>query len=65
MTKRAVEYEIERVRLGRHLSRSAVRQLLTDQAEYGGWELTRLRRYRDGTRDIWIRRKIIRVPASV
>ncbi len=65
MTKRAVEYEIEKVRLGRHLSRSAVRQLLTDQAEYGGWELTRLRRYRDGTRDIWIRRKIIRVPASV
>ncbi|GAA1823375.1 DUF5703 family protein [Microlunatus capsulatus] len=65
MTKRGVEYEIEKVRLGRHLSRGAVRQLLTDQAEYGGWELTRLRRYRDGTRDIWIRRKIIRQPAQV
>ena len=64
MTKRAVEYEVEKVRLGRHLSRSAVRQLLTDQAEYGGWELTRLRRYRDGTRDVWIRRKIIRQPAQ-
>ena len=61
MRTSTVEYEIERVRLGRHLSRSAVRQLLTDQAEYGGWELTRLRRYRDGTRDVWIRRKIIRV----
>lgn len=57
---RGVEYEVERVRLGRHLSRNAVRQLLTDHAEYGGWELTRLRRYRDGTRDVWIRRKIIR-----
>ena len=64
MTKRAVEYETEKVRLGPHLSRGAVRQLLTDQAEYGGWELTRLRRYRDGSRDVWIRRKIIRVPAS-
>ena len=42
-----------------------MRQLLTDQAEYGGWELTRLRRYSDGTRDVWIRRKIIRVPASL
>ncbi len=65
MGTRHVEYEIERVRLGRHLSRNAVRQLLTDQAEYGGWELTRLRRYSDGTRDVWIRRKIIRVPASL
>jgi hypothetical protein len=65
MRSRAVEYEVERVRLGRHLSRNAVHQLLTDQAEYGGWELTRLRRYRDGTRDVWIRRKIIRVHATV
>ena len=39
-----VEYEVELVRLGRHLSRHAVRQLLTEHAEYGGWELTRLRR---------------------
>jgi hypothetical protein len=65
MRTRSVEYEIERVRLGRHVSRGAVRQLLTEQAEYGGWELTRLRRYSDGTRDVWIRRKIIRVVASV
>ncbi len=65
MSGRGVEYEIERVRLGRHLSRNAVRQLLTDHAEYGGWELARLRRYRDGTRDVWIRRKIIRVAATV
>lgn len=63
MTVRRVEYQVERVRLGRHLSRNAVRQLLTDHAEYGGWELARLRRYRDGSRDAWIRRKIIRVPA--
>jgi Family of unknown function (DUF5703) len=62
MTMRRVEYEVERVRLGRHLSRNAVRQFLTDHAEYGGWELARLRRYRDGSRDAWIRRKIIRFP---
>jgi hypothetical protein len=65
MSSRAVEYEVERVRLGPHLSRNAVRQILTDHAEYGGWELARLRRYRDGTRDVWIRRKIIRVTATV
>jgi hypothetical protein len=62
---RNVEYVIERVRVGRHVSRTAVRQLLTEHAEYGGWELTRLRRYRDGTRDIWIRRRIIRVTPSI
>ncbi len=61
MVKPHVEYEIERMRLDRSLSRNAVRQLLTEQAEYGGWELARLRRYRDGTRDVWVRRKIIRV----
>ena len=64
-SSRAVEYEIERVRIGHHVPRNAVRQLLTEQAEYGGWELTRLRRYRDGSRDVWIRRKIIRVPATL
>jgi uncharacterized protein YgbK (DUF1537 family) len=38
-----------------------LRRVLTEHAEYGGWELARLRRYRDGTRDAWIRRKIIRM----
>ena len=56
-----VEYEIEQVRIPHSWSRNAVRRLLTDRAEYGGWELMRLRRYRDGTRDVWVRRKIIRV----
>jgi hypothetical protein len=60
MSERRVEYQEQRVRLDRSVSRNAVRRLLTDQAEYGGWELTRLRRYWDGSREIWIRRKIIR-----
>ncbi len=58
---RAVTYETARVRLSREMPRGAVRKLLTDHAEYGGWELLRLRRYRDGTRDVWIRRKVIKV----
>ena len=59
-----MEYEFQRFSLPRTISRSAVRRLLIDHAEYGGWELARLRRYRDGTRDAWIRRKIIRVRTS-
>ena len=62
---RSIDYEVQKVRLSRDLSRNAVRQLLTERCEHGGWELTRLRRYRDGTRDVWIRRKIIRVPATL
>ena len=59
------EYEERKVRLHRDLSRNAVRQLRTDQAEYGGWELTRPRRYRDGTREVWARRRIIRVEPTI
>lgn len=62
---RAVSYEVTKVRLDRDMPRGAVRKLLTDHAEYGGWELTRLRRYRDGTRDVWIRRKIIKVTPTL
>ena len=63
--KRPVEYEEARIRLGHQHSRNAVRKLLTDHAEYGGWELRRLRRYADGSREIWIRRKIIRVESTL
>ena len=60
-----MEYEFQRFQLPRTLSRSAVRRLLTDQAEYGGWELARLRLYPDGTRKVELRRRIIRVRRSL
>lgn len=63
--RQPVEYEVQKVRLDRTFSRNAVRKLLTEHAEYGGWELQRLRRYRDGTRDVWIRRKIVRARPTV
>lgn len=63
--KRPVEYEETKITLGRHHTRSGVKQLLTEQAEYGGWELRRLRRYPDGSREVWIRRKIIRVDSTL
>jgi hypothetical protein len=55
------EYELQQFEVSRTESRGAVRRLLTDHAEYGGWELARLRRYPDGTRRVWLRRRIIRV----
>ncbi len=56
-----MEYEFQRFRLPRTLSRAAVRRLLIERAEYGGWELARLRLYADGTRRVELRRRIIRV----
>ncbi|MPZ63640.1 MAG: hypothetical protein GEU93_20660 [Propionibacteriales bacterium] len=55
-----IEYETRKIQLPRTMSTNAARQLLTDHAEYGSWELARLRRYPDGTKDVWLRRKIIR-----
>lgn len=37
------------------------RQLITDHAEYGKWELERTRIYRGGQHRYWLRRKIMRV----
>jgi hypothetical protein len=58
---RAGEYEIREITVPRDLSRSALVRLLTEQAEYGHWELARLRLYPDGHRRVWLRRRSIRV----
>ena len=57
----SAEYEFWRLRLPRSLPRSTVRRLLSEHAEYGGWELERLRRFPDGSRRVTLRRRIIRV----
>jgi len=44
----------------REMSRDAARRILTDHAEYGDWELSRLRLYADGSRRATLRRRIIR-----
>jgi Family of unknown function (DUF5703) len=60
-----MEYEYQRMELPRSLSRNVVRRLLTDAAEYGKWELDRLRLYPDGRRRVVLRRKIIRVRSTL
>ncbi|MFC3996036.1 DUF5703 family protein [Nocardiopsis sediminis] len=55
-----LEYEYRELRLPRGTSRGTARQALTEHAEYGRWELARVRLYPDGTRLITLRRKIIR-----
>lgn len=61
---RAAEYEFRHLSLPRGTSRSAAHRLLTDQAEYGHWELSRVQLYPDGSRKVTLRRKIMRVRRS-
>lgn len=51
--------------LPRSVTRAEARQLLTDHAEYGRWELARSLVYFGGTRKIWIRRRIQRIDRSL
>lgn len=54
------EYSYLMLYLPRGTSRDAARRILTDHAEYGSWELSRLRLYPDGSRKATLRRTIIR-----
>ena len=55
-----MEYEYRQLQLSRDTSRHAAWRLLTEYAEYGHWELERLRLFPDGTRHVQLRRPIIR-----
>jgi len=55
------EWEYQHLYLPRGTSRGAARRMLTDHAEYGHWELARLRLFADGSRKVVLRRRVIRV----
>jgi len=55
-----VEYSYLVLTLPRGTSRDTARRILADHAEYGHWELARLRMAADGSRTATLRRKIIR-----
>ncbi|ROR71743.1 DUF5703 family protein [Bogoriella caseilytica] len=61
----AAFYEYRTVTLPGTISRGDVRRLLTDEAEYGRWELARTRIYMGGTRKVWLRRKAMRVEQTL
>ncbi|WP_051204179.1 MULTISPECIES: DUF5703 family protein [Nocardioides] len=55
-----VEWEFDTLTLPRDFSRNVVTRMLVERAEFGGWELDRLRIGTDGVRRVVLRRKIIR-----
>ncbi|MEU6994397.1 DUF5703 family protein [Streptomyces sp. NPDC046465] len=54
------EYEFVDVYVPRGVTRKEATRLLTDHAEYGHWELDRLRLHPDGSRRVRLKRRIIR-----
>ena len=59
------EYSYLVIYLPRETTRDAARRILTDHAEYGRWELARLRLNPDGSRKATLRRPIIRAVRTV
>jgi hypothetical protein len=57
----APDYEYRTLTLPRGTSRAEARQLLTEHAEYGRWELARVRLYFGGARTVQLRRRIMRI----
>ncbi len=51
------DWEYEPLRLPAELSRRNAATQLAVQAEFAGWELSRVRLYSDGTRRVWLRRR--------
>lgn len=54
-------FEWRVVEIPRDISRSDARAILTEQAEYGRWELKRSQILLGGGRRVWLRRRIMRV----
>jgi hypothetical protein len=59
------QWEYRMLTIPRSTSRNDARRMLTDEAEYGRWELARTRLYAGGERRVWLRRKIIRVRSTL
>lgn len=58
-------YEYRVLTIPPNTSGDDARQLLTDHAEYGHWELARTRIAMGGTRRVWLRRRVIRVASTL
>lgn len=58
-------YEYRVLTIDRGTSVPDARRMLTEEAEYGRWELARTRLYVGGHRKVWLRRKVMRVEATI
>ncbi|HWH00643.1 MAG TPA: DUF5703 family protein [Pilimelia sp.] len=57
-----MDYEYAPLRLPPHVDRLTATAQLSIQAEFAGWELARVRLFRDGTRQVVLRRRLVGQP---
>jgi hypothetical protein len=53
-----MDYEYAPLRLPSNVDRLTAAAQLAIQAEFSGWELAKVQLYRDGTRQVMLRRKV-------
>lgn len=58
-------YEYRELTFPRNVNGGDARQVLTDEAEYGRWELARTRIAMGGERRVTLRRKLIRARSTL
>lgn len=54
-------WEIREVPLPKKVTRREAKQLLTELAEYGRWELVRTRIYPNGVKRMWVKNVFIKL----
>jgi uncharacterized protein DUF5703 len=59
-----MDYEYAPLRLPSNVDRLTAAAQLAIQAEFSGWELARVQLFRDGTRQVMLRRKVQSAPQS-
>jgi Family of unknown function (DUF5703) len=59
------DWEYQPVRLPPDVSRLSASAELGLRSQFGGWELARTLLYADGTRKVWLRRKLSRMREAV
>jgi Family of unknown function (DUF5703) len=57
-----MDYEYAPMRLPSNVDRLTAAAQLAIQAEFSGWELAKVQLYRDGTRQVMLRRKVQSIP---
>lgn len=65
LTEAGRDFEVQHIKVRRTAPKKMLHKLLVEEAEHGAWELKRLRRYRDGSQEVWLRRRVIKVRSTL
>lgn len=64
MSKVKSHWEIREINFGYRSQISDTKEVLTELAEYGHWELHRTRIFPNGEKRVWVKRRVIKILPS-